>query len=49
MSFIQHIAHRLRSTSVLSWSAGMRIAVLLPLLALLWLAVGWASWEAAQP
>jgi hypothetical protein len=34
-----------RFSSVLAWPAWLRIAVLLPLLALLWLAVGWATSE----
>jgi hypothetical protein len=32
-------------SSLLAWPAWLRIAVLLPLLALLWLAVGWATME----
>jgi hypothetical protein len=36
---------RPRSSSVLARPAWLRIAVLLPLLALLWLAVGWATME----
>jgi hypothetical protein len=34
-------------SSVLSWSAAARVAVVVPLLALLWVAVWWASLEAA--
>jgi hypothetical protein len=42
-SYLQKIASR----SVLSWPAWWRMAAVLPAVAVLWLAVWWASLEAA--
>jgi hypothetical protein len=47
MSFLHQILQRFQTTPFLGWSAWMRIAAVVPLLALLWLAVWWASIEAA--
>lgn len=35
-----------RATSVLAWSAWLRVLAVLPAVALLWLAVAWAQLEA---
>ena len=35
--------------SVLAWPAWLRVLVVLPVLALLWLAVGWASADVMAP
>ena len=47
MTFLSHIFKRFRTTPFLGWSAGMRIAAVVPLLALLGMAIWWASLEAA--
>ena len=47
MSFFDRLFKRFRTTPFLGWSAGMRIAAVVPLLVLLWLAVSWANLEAA--
>jgi hypothetical protein len=43
----KRLLHSKPSGSVLAWSAGKRLRLTLPLLALLWLAVWWANAELA--
>ena len=38
--------HRHSAKGLLAWSAGQRVLAVLPVLALLWLAVAWAAQEA---
>ena len=38
--------HRHATQGLLAWSAGQRVLAVLPVLLLLWLAVGWAAQEA---
>jgi hypothetical protein len=38
--------HRRATKGLLAWSAGQRVLAVLPVLALLWLAVAWAAQEA---
>ena len=45
--FIFQYLKKIASGSVLSWPAWWRMLVVLPVVALLWLAVWWASLEAA--
>ena len=37
--------HRHATKGLLAWSAGQRVLAVLPVLALLWLAVAWAAQE----
>lgn len=44
---LKHFFQSRASTSVLAWAAGRRVLLLLPVLAVLWLAVLWANVEVA--
>ena len=45
MALFQQLGDLFNAPSVLGWSAWARVAAVLPVLALLWLAVWWASAE----